>query len=81
MNKKEISEIKRQLYAMLVASGKQDEPDYESLIENLDRLSFRHYSLDLYATQLVGVINDMLDLDDLAFEPRQLNYYLEQLTN
>ena len=65
---------------MLVASGKQDQPDYESIIENLDGLSFRHYSLELYTTQLVGIINDMIDLDDLAFEPGQLNNYLNQLS-
>ncbi len=64
---------------MLVASGKQDQADYESLIETLDGLSFRHYSLENYTTQLIGVINDMLDLDDLAFEPGQLNHYLQQL--
>ena len=80
MTQTELSSIKRELFAMLQASGRQDEPDYESLIEILAGLSFRHYSLESYATQLVGVVNDMVDLDDLAFEPGQLNHYINQLT-
>jgi len=80
MNKKELSKIKHELFAMLAKTGKQEVPDYESLIETLDELSFRHCSLDTYSTQLVGVINDMLDLDDLAFDPNQLNHYLKQLS-
>jgi hypothetical protein len=80
MNKTQLSNIKRQLFEMLAASGKQDNDDYQTLMETLDGLSFRHFSLELYATQLVGVINDMLDLDDLAFEPGQLNHYIQQLT-
>ena len=79
MNQTQLSTIKRELFAMLVASGKQDNHDYESLIETLDGLSFRHYSLEHYKTQLIGVINDMMELDDLAFEPGQLNHYIKQL--
>lgn len=79
MNRTQLSTIKRELFAMLVASGKQDQDDYENLIETLDRLSFKQYSLDWYTTQLIGVINDMLDLDDLAFTPKLLDQYIEQL--
>ncbi len=79
MNRTLLSNIKRELFAMLQSSGKQDQDDYEYLKETLDGLSFKQYSLDRYATQLVGVINDMLDLDDLAFDLGQLNHYIEQL--
>ncbi len=75
----ELSLIKRELFNMLKLSGKQDQPDYEVLIESLDGLTFKHYSVDLYANQLIDVINEMVLLDDLAFEPQQLERYRKQL--
>ena len=79
MNRKELSNIKRQLYDMLLHAGKHENDNYESLMQTLDELNFRDYSLESYSTQLVGVINEMYDLDDLAFDPGMMDRFMQQL--
>ena len=81
MNQIELAQIKRKLFEMLVNAGKQEEDGYDSLIAQLHELSFRDCSLELYATQLVGIINDMCILDDLAFDLGQLHNYLQRLSS
>ena len=68
MNRNELSSIKRYLYDMLIGAGKHDNDNYTSLMETLDQLNLRDYTLESYSTHLVGVLNDMYDLDDLAFD-------------
>ena len=79
MDRRELSNIKRQLFEMLQLAGRPDDDNYESLMQTLDELNFKSYSLDSYATQLVGVINEMYDLDNLAFEQGMMDRFMEQL--
>lgn len=80
MDKRELSSIKHNLFDMLRNAGKHDNDNYSSLIEALDVLNFKDFTLDSYSTQLVGIINEMYDLDDLAFEPGMLDHYLNKLS-
>ena len=81
MDRRELSNIKRQLFEMLQLAGRPDDDNYESLMQTLDQLNFKDYTLELYATQLVGVINEMYDLDNLAFEHGMMDRFMEQLRN
>ena len=81
MDRRELSNIKRQLFEMLQLAGRPDDDNYNSLMETLDQLNFKDYTLELYATQLVGVINEMYDLDNLAFEHGMMDRFMEQLRN
>jgi len=80
MTKAELSHVKRQLFNMLAAAGKFDNPDHINVIEAIDELTFKKFSLDNYASTLIGIINEMLELDDIAFDVDQLNNYLSKLT-
>jgi hypothetical protein len=80
LTQQELSTIKRTLFQMVVASGKREEPDYEALVEDLDGLSFRHYNINDYATQLMDVVNIMIDLDDLLFDMDMLYNYQKTLS-
>ena len=79
LNQEHLSNIKRELFGMIKLSGKLTEPIYEDLAESLDTLNFKLYSLNGYASGLAGIIQEMLDLDDLAFDTGQLYHYKHQL--
>ena len=79
LSKKELSSIKHTLFDMLRMSGKTQEPDYESLVESLDGLTFTHYSVGDYAEQLLEVVESMIDLDDLGFDMGQLYQFQDKL--
>ena len=81
MERSALSTIKRQLFDMINSAGKHENDNYESLMETLDQLNFRDYTLESYATQLVGVVNEMFDLDDLAFDPGMMDRFIQQLKN
>jgi hypothetical protein len=76
----ELSYIKRTLFDMIKDSGKIEEPGYDDLAEALGGLSFKNYSPDAYASQLSVIIEDMIDLDDLAFEMGQVYHFKQKLT-
>ena len=80
LTKPELSTIKRTLFEMITDTGKIEEPGYDDLAEALDGLSFTHYSPDAYATQLSVIIEDMIDLDDLAFDMGQVYHFKAKLT-
>ena len=68
------------MFTMLQESGKLETSRYEDLGTDLDGLSFADYSLDDYALQLKDVVNEMINLDDLAFDIGQLYKFLEKLS-
>jgi hypothetical protein len=80
LTQQELSSMKRSMFTMLQESGKLETSRYEDLGTDLDGLSFADYSLDDYALQLKDVVNEMINLDDLAFDIGQLYKFLEKLS-
>ena len=80
LTQQELSSMKRSMFTMLQESGKLETSRYEDLGTHLDGLSFADYSLDDYALQLKDVVNEMINLDDLAFDIGQLYKFLEKLS-
>lgn len=79
LTQQDLSNMKRSMFEMLRESGKLEVSRYEDLATDLDGLSFADYSLDDYAIQLKDVIQEMINLDDLAFDIPQLYKFLEKL--
>lgn len=79
LTQQELSNMKRSMFEMLRESGKLEVSRYDDLATDLDGLSFADYSLDDYAIQLKDVIQEMINLDDLAFDIPQLYQFLEKL--
>ena len=80
LTQQELSFMKRSMFTMLKESGKLEISRYEDLATDLDGLSFADYSLDDYAIQLKDVVQEMINLDDLAFDIGQLYKFLEKLS-
>ncbi len=70
--KQELASYKLTLFQMIKDSGKMDQPYYESLAESLDGLNFKEFTPDHFRNQLLLVIEEMMDLADLAFDTNQL---------
>lgn len=70
--KQELASYKLTLFQMIKESGKMDQPYYESLAEALDGLNFKEFTPDGFRNQLLLVIEEMMDLADLAFDTNQL---------
>jgi len=79
LTKQELTSIKITLFEMIKDSGKMERPYYESLAESLDGLNFKEFTLGQFAKELSSVVEEMLDLADLAFDMGQLNKYHYQL--
>jgi hypothetical protein len=80
LTQQELANMKRTMFEMLRESGKLEISRYEDLATDLDGLSFADYSLDDYAIQLKDVVQEMINLDDLAFDIGQLYKFLEKLS-
>ena len=74
-DKKSLSSMKHTLYEMLNLSGKSEEPDYEVLIDNLNDLNFKQFTVENYISELREVVDSMIDLDDLGFDMGQLYHF------
>ena len=79
LTKQELTSIKITLFEMIKDSGKMERPYYESLAESLDALNFKEFTLDQFAQELSLIIEEMMDLVDVAFDMGQLNKYHYQL--
>ena len=79
LSKKELSSIKHTLYEMLNNAKGLEEHIYEGLVEALDGLTFKDYSISSYAIQLYDIVVEMIDLDKLGFEMGQLYHFEDQL--
>ena len=75
----ELSAIQRSLFQMIITSGRMDDPNYESLMELLEALNFKDFTLDSFAFQLRDVIEEMYQLSNPRFEYGQLDHYMNQL--
>ena len=74
----ELSSMKRSLFQMIKDSGRIE--DYETLTDKLNNLNFRQYTNHQYAVEVLDIINEMIELDDLAFELGQLMAFQKRLS-
>ena len=79
LTKQELASMKHNLFEMIRESGKIDQPYYDSLAESLDGLNFKEFTLDQFAHELSLIVEEMMDLVDVAFDLGQLNKYQSQL--
>jgi hypothetical protein len=73
LTKQELASYKLNLFQMIKDSGKMDQPYYESVAESLDGLNFKEFTPDQFRHQLLLVIEEMMDLADVAFDINHLS--------
>ena len=79
LTQQELSSIKHTLWKMVQLAGYWDETEYTALSQSLKDLNFKDNSLDSYAVKLAGIVNEMIDIDDVNIEIAQLYLFQDKL--
>lgn len=63
-----LSKIKRELYQMIARSRKGEETGFYQIVDTLENLSFVGTTEEEYKSELLNVVNEMLELDEISFD-------------